>query len=231
MKNSTITTEDAIKLRKRAEVLLVNKHSKNSVSLSEADILKLLFELEVHQIELEMQNEELQLAKEDAEKNAEKYSNMYDFAPSGYFTLDSEFRICEVNFSGAFILRKERSKLINSNFISFVKEDNRVVFNDFLDKANQAKTKQGCEVELIINENHGIFAHIEGVFLKADNEYLLTVVDIHERRDLEENLNIANESLKSENSYFIGRELKMIELKMEINELLLKAGLEKKYRK
>ena len=81
----------------------------------ESDTRKLLHELQVHQIELEMQNEELRQANEIAEEALKNYTMLYDFAPMGYFTLDSDGSICELNFTGAEILGDKRFSLINSN--------------------------------------------------------------------------------------------------------------------
>ena len=75
MENSDNKSAAAI-LRQKAEDSLKKKPSKSGSQLSEGDALKLIQELQVHQIELELQNEELLLAK---------YTELYDFAPSGYF--------------------------------------------------------------------------------------------------------------------------------------------------
>ena len=94
-------------------------------------LLKLLHELQVHQIELEMQNEELIQANETAETALKKYTMLYDFAPMGYFTLDPDGTICELNFTGAEMLGDKRFSLVNSNFKLFISEDSRPVFDVF----------------------------------------------------------------------------------------------------
>jgi PAS domain-containing protein len=81
--------------------------------------LKLIHELEVHQIELEM-NEELLLAKEQAEQAIEKYTKLYDYAPSGYFTLSQDGKVTEANLTGAHMLGKMRSSILNSQFGFFL---------------------------------------------------------------------------------------------------------------
>ena len=83
---------------------------------AEADALKLIQELEVVKDELFRQNEELKMAL----ANAETATALYDFAPSGYFTLDSEGNISELNLSGALMLGKQRSQLFNANFKFFI---------------------------------------------------------------------------------------------------------------
>ncbi len=92
-------TDDQM-LRRKAEDLLKKKQVKMEKLAIETDAIKLLHELQVHQIELEMQNEELIQANETAETALKKYTMLYDFAPMGYFTLDPEGSICELNFTG-----------------------------------------------------------------------------------------------------------------------------------
>ena len=112
-------------LRQMAEELLKKRPLKPGSKLSEADFLKINHELHVHQIELEFQNEELILANEQAEVAAKKYTKLYDFAPSGYFTLSKDGRIIELNLCGSQMLGKDRSHLKNSLFTFFVSDDTK----------------------------------------------------------------------------------------------------------
>jgi len=80
---------------------------------TEADTKRLLHELQVHQLELEMQNAELQEARDKVEALLETYTDLYDFAPIGYFSIDEEGLILEVNLTGSAMLWVERSRLIN----------------------------------------------------------------------------------------------------------------------
>jgi hypothetical protein len=88
---------DAQVLRIKAEEQMKVK-KKEELPVIESDVKKLLHELQVHQIELQMQNEELRQANETAEAALKKYTMLYDFAPTGYFTLDSEGSIKDLNF-------------------------------------------------------------------------------------------------------------------------------------
>jgi len=90
MSNKEINFTDAQMLRMKAEEQLKEKQKKVDKSVMEIDAKKLLHELQVHQIELEMQNEELCHTNETAETALKKYTMLYDFAPMGYFTLDSD---------------------------------------------------------------------------------------------------------------------------------------------
>jgi PAS domain-containing protein len=93
------------KLRRLAEARLrkqqMARRSPNGIPTLGAGPLRLLHELQVHQVELEMQNTELQEARDRMEAMVEKYTDLYDFAPVGYFSLDEQGCILEVNLTGA----------------------------------------------------------------------------------------------------------------------------------
>ncbi|MFH0865367.1 MAG: hybrid sensor histidine kinase/response regulator, partial [Bacteroidota bacterium] len=125
MSNEELNFTYAQMLRMKAEEQLKEKQKKIDKSVMEADAKKLLHELQVHQIELEMQNEELHKAYETAETALKKYTMLYDFAPMGYFTLDSDGRICDLNFTGAELLGDRRFSLVNNNFKLFVSEETK----------------------------------------------------------------------------------------------------------
>jgi PAS domain-containing protein len=110
-------------LRQQAEEILRNQ-SEDLNNLSLRDAQNLLHELQVHQIELEMQNDELRKANEQFSILHKKYAELYDFAPSGYCTLDQNGQILEANLTLAEQLGVERSYLINTLFYHYlVKKD------------------------------------------------------------------------------------------------------------
>jgi PAS domain-containing protein len=178
MNNQEQNLTDAQVLRMKAEEQLKETQKKVDKPVMESDVKKLLHELQVHQIELEMQNEELRLAYETAETALKKYTMLYDFAPMGYFTLDSDGSICELNFTGAEMLGEKRFSLINSNFKLFVSEDSQPVFNDFFSKVYAGNAKQSCEVMLGYDNNPLCLVYMEGIVTGDDRKCLLSVVDI-----------------------------------------------------
>jgi len=99
-------------------------------------------ELEVYQVDLKLQNEELMRAKKQTEVATEKYIEFYDFAPLGYVTLSAECIIEKINLTGASMICKERSFLINNNFSFFVTENTRNVFNNFFENVFITKSLQ-----------------------------------------------------------------------------------------
>jgi len=188
---------NAATLRQKAEKLLKKKLLKTSSKLAEVDTLKLIHELQVHQIELELQNEELILAKEQAEVASEKYTELYHFAPSGYFTLSEEGKIIELNFRGAKMLGKERSKLKNNRFGFFVSDDTKPIFKHFLEKVFNSNAKECCEIALSTNGNSPMYAHLNGIVTKNGEQCLITMIDITERKLTEENMQKAEERYRT----------------------------------
>jgi PAS domain-containing protein len=170
-------TNDQV-LRRNAEELLKKKQVKPDTAPVETDSVKLLHELQVHQIELEMQNEELIEANETAETALKKYTMLYDFAPMGYFTLDPDANICELNFTGAEMLGDKRFTLVNSNFKLYVNENSRPVFDTFFSKVYSNNGKESCEVKLGYDGAPQCIVYMEGVVTGDDRNCLLSVVDI-----------------------------------------------------
>ena len=150
------TPADAAELRRRAETLLrkqqqqqqKKKKKKTTQPRTEADTQRLLHELQVHQIELEMQNAELQDARDNMETLLGKYADLYDFAPVGYFSIDEQGLIFEVNLTGAALLGVERSQLINRRLQHFLAPTSRPIFLAFLEKVFAGSGKQICEASL-----------------------------------------------------------------------------------
>jgi len=177
--------EKFMHLQEKAEELL-NKKSPNSGSqLSEPDILKLFHELQVHQIELEIQKEELILAKIKSDEASDKYTELFDFNPTGYFLLSKEGIIIELNFSGAKILGKERSLLMNSRFQFFVSEKSKLKFNQFLENIFSEKKKISTELTLSVNGGSPVYIYLTGNISGNEENCLLSVTDITDRKQVE----------------------------------------------
>ena len=178
MDKEALDFTDKQNIRKKAEEQLDKLHNKLNYQDSEPDIKRLMHELQVHQIELEMQNEELRNAYETAETALKKYTMLYDFAPIGYFTIDSEGSICELNFTGAEMLGDRRFGLINSNFKLFIAEKSRSTFNVFFNTVFTSDSKESCVV-MLGYDNHPIGSvYMEGIVIGEDRKCLLSVVDI-----------------------------------------------------
>jgi PAS domain S-box-containing protein len=137
-------------------------------------------ELETQQIELEIQNEELLRAREELELSRNKYAELYDFAPVGYFTVDSSGVILEVNLAGAQLLGIERRMLTNKPFLSFIADaDGRKLFSRHLETVLQREGMQKCEIRLSGKDGRVIYGQLQSVSVDATaskNSFILTSI-------------------------------------------------------
>jgi PAS domain S-box-containing protein len=175
-------------LRDRAEEQLRVVEEGLYSHLSEIDILKLCHELQVHQIELELQNEELIIAKEIADNSARKYSKLFDTSPIGYFTLSRDGDIEGLNLFGAKTLGRERSKLRNCRFALFLSKTSLPVFTRFLDRIFTYEGTESCEVTLDTRSGKPMNVYLSGIADKGEVECSVILSDITERKKSEETI-------------------------------------------
>lgn len=185
MKNSADNLKAAQLLRERAERRLKAKMSMRKSDITEVEAVKLIHELEVHQIELEMQNEELLSAMKQTEVATEKYIELYDFLPSAYFNLSKEGNVLAVNSYGSQLLGKERFKLINSRLGFFISDETKPVFNLFLEKVFQDGIKESCEVVLLSKDAKPSYVILTGIISEDRKQCHIIMVDITERKLIE----------------------------------------------
>ncbi len=149
MKNKPDRSKEASDLRRHAEERLRIMPEHNAESTSQTDLQGLLHELQVHQIELEVQNNELRSARNEMELLLEKYTDLYDFAPVGYFSLDAHGHILGANLTAATLLGVDRSELIGQHLPSFTTPETKPVFQSFLERVFAGPDGQSCEVILV----------------------------------------------------------------------------------
>ncbi len=166
-----------IALRKEVEILLGKTSAQRVSSQYENDVQKLIHKLEVFQTELEKQNEEPQHAKEQAELAAQKCAELYDDAPFGYYILNSEGAILDLNLSGANLLGIERTAVINRKLGLFVSEDTRPVFNLFVENIFRNKTNQTCEVILISEKKTAVNVLLTGLRQANGEQCQITAIN------------------------------------------------------
>ena len=178
----------ADELRRHAEARLQAKTAGLRLPRTVEETQKLVHELEVHQIELEMQNEELRQAREEVERSLEKYTDLYDFAPVGYFTLDRNGVIGAVNLSGSALLEVERSRLVGRRFGQFVTEKDRPAFSAFLGTVFTSRGKEAAEVGLLNKGKLPLVVQVEALATAAGDACRFAVIDITWRRQVEDAL-------------------------------------------
>ncbi len=208
MQKKPTSSIDAAELRRRAEGRLRGQRSKAAPPRTDADMQRLLHELQVHQIELEMQNAELRDARSLMEAMLEKYTDLYDFAPVGYFSLNEQGVILEVNLTGAALLGVERSRLIKRRLHQFLSAPSRPVFLAFLEKVFTEPGKQVCEASLLKKGGTPFWADVQATSTassEGERKWCrVTVSDVtalkraEEAQHRVEALNAANRELKQE---------------------------------
>ena len=169
---------DAAALRRRAEQQLKRQRPIGRKQRTESETARIAHELEVHEIELEMQNEQLQQANARAEALLAQYTDLYDFAPTGYFSLARDGTILAVNLTGVRLLGLERARLLKRRFTLLVSEADRPVFNAFLAKTFAGKDREGCEVALLGAETAPRFVRVEAVVSEGRRECRAAVLDV-----------------------------------------------------
>ena len=149
-------------LYRQAKAQLRRQQPAPAPTKPEPDAYRLFHELQVHQVELELQNTELQEARDRAEGLLEKYTDLYDFAPVGYFSLDQSGAILEVNLTGAALLGVARAGLINRRLPLMVVPKGRSEFLAFLQRLFAGNKKQVCEATLMRADGTTFWADFHG---------------------------------------------------------------------
>ena len=192
MKNEAVPSTEFNELRRQAEAKL-HELKRNTAPLPSLDvnIQRLVHELEVYQIELEMQNNELIQARAELEATVRQLTNLYDFAPVGYFTLANDGTIIQANLTGAKLLGVERSKLIGRRFGLFVSVKSRIDFDAFLARVKKNQGIETCDITLLNDDGAFAWLRIEATCSEDGLEYRVIVSDITARKQAETQLRLS----------------------------------------
>jgi PAS domain S-box-containing protein len=184
MNNPRQAATDVVALRKTAEKMVTTLPPAGE----DLDATKLLHELQVHQVELEMQNAELvqsQLALQ------QQYTMLYDFAPVGYLSLDRNGTILKSNFAGALLLDSVQSKISGQPFSRSVFEEDRLLFADFLNKVfRDPSGKTTCELRLQKENQPLVFVQLAATVDLSGRECLMALTDVSRLRIEEQKYHI-----------------------------------------
>ena len=179
-KKAPITDSD--ELRRRTEERLVAPTGTAHPPGIEGEPYRLSHELQVHQVELEMQNAELRQTRDQLETVLEQYSDLYEFAPVGYFILDRKGTIIRVNLTGSGLLGFERSRLNGRLFEQFVADAGRPAFASFLGKIFTSRVKGTCELALLNEETSPLIVQIEALADASGQQCRIALIDITKRK-------------------------------------------------
>jgi PAS domain S-box-containing protein len=189
MKNGRRAMKKPQRLRKQAEGMLAGQPQDADRTLT---LEETLHELRVHQIELEMQNEELRRAQQTIEASRTSYANLYDFSPVGYLTIDKRGLILKANLTISGMLGVERSLLIKKPFSNYISPEFRNVFREHRRQVLESLKKHTCELMLEKNSAKLFFVSLESLPIETgDGHNMLSIVsDIEARKRAEDALRI-----------------------------------------
>lgn len=155
-------------LRRRAEEKAALTKGKRDV-LSPEEMRHALHELQVHQIELEMQNEELRRTQDELEAARARYFDLYDLAPAGYFTISEKGLVLEVNLAGASLFGEAKRALIDQPFSHFILPEDQDIYYRHRRQLLKTGEPQGCELRLAGNNGQCVWVKINAT-LTQDSE-------------------------------------------------------------
>lgn len=149
---------------------------------------KMLHALQVHQIELEMQNEQLQQAHIALEESRDRYLDLFEFAPIGYFTLDANNLIAEVNFVGATLLGEDRKKLLLKPFSKYIVAEDCDQFYLRMSRLSRDKVQQNYDLQIKRGHASTRHVHLDAIRVKKNDgsvSFRMTLTDITKSKRIE----------------------------------------------
>jgi hypothetical protein len=209
MRKNIAPIDDFSKLRKKAEKLHAKNQSESPGPSASADETKRRdYELEVHRIELELQQQELIETRDELEKSLKRYTDLYDFAPLGYLTIARNGSILDMNPMAEKMLATERSHLLGSQLSEYVFAEDLSVFTSFLFRVFESKTSKCCELvrlrEPAGTERSGpcagnpkpLIVSIDAVVRDNGEACQIVLSDISRLKEIENAMLVTNERLQ-----------------------------------
>ena len=203
IKNSphSSAVEEAAALRQRAEEAL-QMQLIDMETISQNETQRVLHELRVHQIELEVQNEELRRAQVELEASRARYFDLYDLAPVGYFTLSRQGLILEANLTVANLMSVDRSKLVNNPLSRYILSEDADIYYQHRKKLIETGEPQVCELRMIRKDGTAFWARMEATAAQnaeGDPVYRTVLSEMTELKQAEETLLHSKEMLELAN--------------------------------
>src|ERR1039457_1130165 len=228
MGNDKIKNLTATELRRQAEEQLQSKTAGLLPTHTKEEKQRLSHELEVHQIELEMQNAELLQTRDEVEAALVKYTELYDFAPVGYLTIDRNGAIRELNITGATFLGAERTRLTGRRIGQFIAVADRSAFSAFLDAVFTSRNKETCELTLLREGKPPYIVQIEAVSAASGQECRLVMIDITDRTMNDEKLEM-RVSERTAELKIANAEIKLMKDRLKAENIYLHQEIAREY--
>lgn len=184
-----------------SESKLLAEIERSNSAVGGSVFMRMLHELHVHQMELEMQNRVLREAQNELEETRDRYANLYDFSPLAYFTFDRHSVILEANLTGIAMLGRERSSLIGMSFVNFVARQDRQIFMQRLQACLSGAALPSTELSLDLQGDKLISVQIASVPAQLTSGKVescrMAFVDVTDRKLAELKLRLASKALES----------------------------------
>lgn len=186
-------------LRSRAEEILRGKLVElNDMPIE--DIQFLMHELQVHQAELSIQNDELRRIQLDLETARDLYSDLYNFAPVGYCTLDRKGLILEANQTLAALLVVERKRLIKKKLSDFISREDQDRYYLHRQQTFEDQQSHVIDLQMVIHTGETLFVQLESAIDHQDKSRIRVIIsDITERKGVERELERYSQDLERAN--------------------------------
>jgi PAS domain S-box-containing protein len=163
-----------------------------AVSAAYDDMQKVVHDLEVHQVELEMQNRELRESQALLEESRTRFAELYDFAPVVYLTLDEEGRMLEANLTAASLFGLERGRLVGRSLFGYVAGEDRAALRDHLRRCCRGAVRQEAEFKFVVHRGRTLFAHMISAPIAGETATATgcrtALIDVTDRRRVQEKL-------------------------------------------
>ncbi|MEQ1827127.1 MAG: PAS domain S-box protein [Pirellula sp.] len=167
MTNKKESSQSPKTLRQRAEEMSRTSRS-DIANMGTEEVQRLVQELQIHQMELQLQNEELREAQVELAESLDRYSDLYEFAPVGYVTLDRLGKILDANLTVTRMLGVERQALIQSQLSNFIVHQSQDAFHFHRQALQSNETKQTCELEMRRADGTFLTVRLESVAFGAE---------------------------------------------------------------
>lgn len=225
MRKKRARDPSAAELRRVAEERLRAQQRGSPRARAPQDQDRLNHELQVHQIELELQNEDLRRVRDELETTLARFRELYDFAPVGYVTLDDASSILEINLAGAAMIGKERARAVGLSFARFVAAEARPAFEAFLGTLRAGAGQASCDVALAAHGEHHLHVHLVGAREPTGDAWRCraAMTDVTQRDEVEEALRRQRAQLAS--SYDLTSALSMASTVADVARVVLEKGL------
>ncbi len=202
MKKHLLSTNGSGILKSQAERFLLAKHGRLE-NISRAEVNRLIHELQLHQIQVEMHKQKLLWTHKSITEARDRYAELYDFMPMGCLTLDPQGTITEINLTGAKMLRTEKSRLMNQPFYLCVAPEFRESWHRHFQTVFETGARQSCEVKLLPQDGPPFYATLESQRAPCTQGSALScrtaMRDITERRQAEAALKQSERELSLKN--------------------------------